>query len=176
MGHEFIKKTFGVSPKIGWDIDTFGHSDTNTRLFAQMGFDALFFSRMDDPEKTERSNKKSMNFLWRPSSQNFGNQYQILTSVFQDDYCSPKGFLVGDNYATGDYFEADQNLTSFQANDLMNDLIKYIHNVHDKRLGNEILLPWGCDFTYMSAIAEYNNLDRVIQYVNSKNTYNITLK
>lgn len=141
-----------------------------------MGFDALFFSRLDDPEKTERGKKKSMNYLWRPSSQNFGNQYQILTSVFQDDYCAPKGFLVGDNYATGDYFETDKNLTSFQANDLMNDLINYIHFVHDKRLGNEILLPWGCDFNYMSANAEYNNLERVIDYVNSKNTYNITLK
>jgi alpha-mannosidase len=52
IGHEFIKKTFGVAPKIGWDIDTFGHSDTNTRLFAQMGFEALFFSRLDEPEKS----------------------------------------------------------------------------------------------------------------------------
>ena len=34
IGHEFIKDTFGVYPKIGWDIDTFGHSDANTRLFA----------------------------------------------------------------------------------------------------------------------------------------------
>ena len=34
IGHEFIKNTFGVAPKIGWDIDTFGHSDTNTKLFA----------------------------------------------------------------------------------------------------------------------------------------------
>jgi alpha-amylase/alpha-mannosidase (GH57 family) len=27
IGHEFIKKTFGVYPKVGWNVDTFGHSD-----------------------------------------------------------------------------------------------------------------------------------------------------
>jgi len=75
IGHEFIKKTFNVTPKIGWDIDTFGHSDTNTRLFAQMGFEAMFFSRLDQPEKASRSKSKAMNYLWRPSSNNFGNQY-----------------------------------------------------------------------------------------------------
>jgi hypothetical protein len=99
-----------------------------------------------------------------------------MTSVFVEDYCSPKGFLVGDNYATGDYFEPDKNLTSFQANDLMNDLVKFIHRVHEGRLGSHVLLPWGCDFSYLSANAEYQNLDRVVDYVNSKNIYNVTLK
>jgi alpha-mannosidase len=47
IGHEFLNKEFGVTPKIGWDLDTFGHSDTNTRLFAEMGFDAMFFSRIE---------------------------------------------------------------------------------------------------------------------------------
>lgn len=47
LGHEFIKKTFGVYPKIGWNVDVFGHSDSSVRLMSQMGFEALFFSRLD---------------------------------------------------------------------------------------------------------------------------------
>jgi len=50
-GHEFLLKTFGIKPTIGWDIDTFGHSAANTRLYAELGFDAIFFSRMDGHEK-----------------------------------------------------------------------------------------------------------------------------
>lgn len=73
IGHEFIKKTFGVYPKIGWNVDVFGHSDANVRLMAQMGFEALFFSRLDQAEKGYRQKKRAMNFLWRPSSSNFGN-------------------------------------------------------------------------------------------------------
>jgi hypothetical protein len=47
LGHEWLDQEFGVRPTIGWDLDTFGHSDTNTRLYAEMGFDAMFFSRLD---------------------------------------------------------------------------------------------------------------------------------
>lgn len=47
LGHEFILKEFGIKPRIGWQIDTFGHSNTNVRFFAEMGFDALFFARLD---------------------------------------------------------------------------------------------------------------------------------
>ena len=44
VGHEFILNTFGVKPRIGWQIDPFGHSNANARLYAEMGFDALFFA------------------------------------------------------------------------------------------------------------------------------------
>jgi hypothetical protein len=76
-----------------------------------------------------------MNYLWRPSSSNFGMQFQVLTDVFVDDYCHPRGFLVGDNYATGDYIETDKTLTSYQAQNLMYDLITFIHEQHENRLG-----------------------------------------
>ena len=75
IGHEFLSKEFGVNTRIGWDLDTFGHSDTNTRLFAEMGFDAMFFSRIDFQERKEWSEKESrhMKYLWRPSSKHFGD-------------------------------------------------------------------------------------------------------
>jgi alpha-mannosidase len=77
LGHEFLDKEFGVKPEIGWDIDTFGHSDTNTRLFAEMGFDAMFFSRLDHNDKDWRGDKKekALTFLWRPSTNHFGKQH-----------------------------------------------------------------------------------------------------
>jgi lysosomal alpha-mannosidase len=46
-GHQFLLKEFGVKPRIGWHIDPFGHSNANPRLFADMGFDAWFFARID---------------------------------------------------------------------------------------------------------------------------------
>jgi len=44
-GHNFLKKEFGVIPKVGWMIDAFGHSSANARLFADFGFDIMFVAR-----------------------------------------------------------------------------------------------------------------------------------
>ena len=46
-GHDFAAKELGVIPRIGWQIDPFGHSAANARLFSDMGFDAFFFARTD---------------------------------------------------------------------------------------------------------------------------------
>lgn len=54
VGHAFIKREFGIIPKIAWHCDPFGHSATTPELFAKMGFEALFFARIDDDEKKWR--------------------------------------------------------------------------------------------------------------------------
>lgn len=47
-GHQFLFREFdGYTPTVGWHIDPFGHSTANPRLFADMGFDAWFFARLD---------------------------------------------------------------------------------------------------------------------------------
>lgn len=46
-GHKFLWEEFQVRPKVGWHVDPFGHSNTNARLFAEMGFDAYFIARLD---------------------------------------------------------------------------------------------------------------------------------
>ena len=51
LGHQFLLEEFGIKPRIGWSIDPFGHSNTNVRLFAEMGFDAWFFARLDYQDK-----------------------------------------------------------------------------------------------------------------------------
>lgn len=56
-GHEFLEKEFGITPKIAWHCDPFGHSSVTPELFAQMGYQALFFSRVNDEEKLYRKQK-----------------------------------------------------------------------------------------------------------------------
>ena len=50
LGHQYILSEFGESanPTIGWQVDPFGHSATQAALLsAEVGFDALFFGRID---------------------------------------------------------------------------------------------------------------------------------
>ena len=48
QGHAWLKKEFDYIPKVGWMIDSFGHSSANAALFADFGFDALFMGRADE--------------------------------------------------------------------------------------------------------------------------------
>lgn len=42
LGHKFIKQQFNVTPRIGWQIDRFGHSvGGKGQIFSSLGF--VFF-------------------------------------------------------------------------------------------------------------------------------------
>ena len=44
----FLNETFSYRPRVGWQIDPFGHSSTQASLLAgYLGFDGLFFGRSD---------------------------------------------------------------------------------------------------------------------------------
>jgi hypothetical protein len=48
VGHQFLNRTFGVTPRIGWQVDPFGHSATQASLMTGiLGFDAIYFGRAD---------------------------------------------------------------------------------------------------------------------------------
>ncbi len=53
-GHRFLNATFGHTPRVGWQIDPFGHSATHASLLSgALGFDALFFGRAGKSAKTD---------------------------------------------------------------------------------------------------------------------------
>jgi len=69
LGHQFILQEFGVLPKVGWQIDPFGHSATQAALLsASVGFEALFFGRMDhqdhDARMADKVRKKQCEWSW----------------------------------------------------------------------------------------------------------------
>ena len=51
MGFHFLKEELDVVPRIGWALDTFGHSNTHAKILAELGMDALFFARLDYRDK-----------------------------------------------------------------------------------------------------------------------------
>ena len=67
MGHDFLERELNIKPpKIAWQVDAFGHSASSNRLFAEMGYEAIFFSRMNETLKGELRKKKQMQFIWSP--------------------------------------------------------------------------------------------------------------
>lgn len=113
IGHEFIFKNFGKKPTVGWQLDPFGHSNTNARFFSEMGFDSVFFARGDFGDKNKRLNDLEMEWVWRPNSKSLGNDIQLFTHYLYDHYCYPSGFwfdvFVNDEDVITDTTSQDYN-------------------------------------------------------------------
>lgn len=82
IGHQFLWNEFKFAPKVGWMIDAFGHTETNAALYADFGFEALFFTRISGDLREQYKKEKKLHFLWTPFSQNYGTEKQILTHVY----------------------------------------------------------------------------------------------
>ena len=72
-GHAFILQELGEeiasNIKIGWQLDDFGHSNSNAKLLAQMGYEALFFARIHYQDHRMRAANQELEFIWQPDGQ-----------------------------------------------------------------------------------------------------------
>ncbi|GAU38122.1 hypothetical protein TSUD_318090 [Trifolium subterraneum] len=99
LGHRFIKDEFGITPRIGWQIDPFGHSAVQAYLLgAEVGFDSLFFGRIDYQDRAKRKGEKSLEVVWQ-GSKTFGSSAQIFSDAFPENYEPPSNF----------YYEVDSD-------------------------------------------------------------------
>lgn len=92
-GFRRLNDTFGTcaTPKIGWQIDPFGHSRELASMMSQFGFDGLFFGRIDYQDKIKRMAEKTGEMIWR-GSPNLGKKSDLFTGVLYNQYQAPSGF------------------------------------------------------------------------------------
>lgn len=55
-------------PKVGWQIDPFGHSREHGSILSQLGFDGVFLGRLDYRDKENRRKEKTLDFIWQTSA------------------------------------------------------------------------------------------------------------
>jgi hypothetical protein len=154
-GHDWIEERFGKQPRIGWQIDPFGHSNTNARIFAEMGFDALFFARLDYQEKEKRKEDRELEWVWRPYSDSLGNQTQIFTHVLYNHYSSPDNLDFDVIDGNMHPWINDKNSEDFSAETLAGVLIPQLEDRAKHYLTTDIMLLFGGDFEYMNAAYNY---------------------
>lgn len=69
-GLRLVNDTIGKCgiPRVGWQIDPFGHSKEQANIFAQLGYDGVIFARLDYNDKEKRRLEKSLDFAWQGSA------------------------------------------------------------------------------------------------------------
>ncbi|XP_074275155.1 putative alpha-mannosidase At5g13980 [Silene latifolia] len=166
LGHQFLKKEFGVIPRIGWQIDPFGHSAVQAYLLgAEVGFDSLFFARIDYQDREKRMNDKSLEVVWQ-GSESLGSSAQIFTGAFwKGNYEPPTGFYFEVN-DDSPIVQDDPDLFDYNVQQRVNDFVDVALSQANVTRTNHIMWTMGTDFKYQYAHTWFRQMDKFIHYVN----------
>ncbi|XP_043950322.1 lysosomal alpha-mannosidase-like [Drosophila biarmipes] len=175
VGLKFLSETFGACarPRVGWQIDTFGHSREQAAIFAHMGYDGQFFSRMDHNDKDTRMSNSTMEMIWKASESMSG--VNLFSGMLYNFYSDTPGFCFDILCTDEPIIDSDSEENNVK--DRVDDFIAYARNMSEVYTTNHIMVPMGGDFQYEDAKVNYKNMDKLIKYINERqasgSNYNI---
>ncbi|XP_055295901.1 lysosomal alpha-mannosidase-like isoform X2 [Sitodiplosis mosellana] len=163
-----LNDTFGECgrPKIGWQIDPFGHSRELASLLAQMGYDGLFLGRIDYQDKVNRFTNREAEMVWH-ASDSLGEKADLFTGVLYNTYSPPPGFCF-DILCADEPIIDDKSSPEYNVDRKVADLLEYFKNALGAYRTNNVLITMGDDFNYQHAPAWFNNLDKIILNINQR--------
>ncbi|GAB5356636.1 hypothetical protein AAMO2058_000306400 [Amorphochlora amoebiformis] len=174
-GHQFLVKEFGkvANPKGTWQIDPFGHSNTQAWLLsAEAGMGSLFWGRMDYLDAEKRIKNSGLEWIWR-GSQSLGKSADtFIGELFGTNgnlgYGCPMGFD-----GTSQQIQDDPTRHDYNVDEQIERFIGFVKNQSASTKTNHIMWACGSDFNYQNAAHWYHNLDKLIHYANLNGTVNV---
>ncbi|XP_076458768.1 lysosomal alpha-mannosidase-like [Babylonia areolata] len=169
LGFEYLRENFGTcgKPRVGWQIDPFGHSREQASIFARFGFDSLFFGRLDYQDKENRENHRTMEMIWRGSPDNLGEAADLFTGALPNGYNPPDGFCF-DIFCGEVPIVDDTRLHDVNVKEKVDSFLKEMATQAKHYSTNHLITTMGSDFQYQAAHNWYLNLDKLIKYVNAR--------
>ena len=157
IGHTWLMRTFGVKPRIGWQLDPFGHSDATPSIFAALGYDALVINRIHSRKKSIFKSEKGMEFMWRGAKLDVAKS-EIFTHVLYQHYASPKDFDFESKGVRG------VTVPRRRAQKLVKEMQKRAaaYRTHN------VLMMFGDDFRFQQAEKQFVNIEKLMRYINEK--------
>ncbi|KAH7644224.1 lysosomal alpha-mannosidase-like protein 2 [Dermatophagoides farinae] len=169
-----LNDTFGKCgrPRVTWQIDPFGHSREMASLYAQMGYDAMYFAREDYQDRRYRQYHHTLEHVWQ-GSDDLGNRSDIFTGMMQMGYGPPNGLdwdLVG---GENDPIVDNKNSEEYNVPEIVEKFQKLARKYSYYYATNHIMFPMGTDFNYQSAHQWYKNMDKLIDAINGDQKSNV---
>ena len=181
LGHDFLRRTFGYVPTVGWQLDPFGHSSSQASLMTRaMGFDALYFGRIDYQDLERRRATKDCEGLWNTApaaglaarlgpglggadgNQEDRSVFWGLTGSYRGQYGPPDGVCFDPTNCSPDEYVP---LTEMNRTGLASFVEKFLMALRaqsDQTQGDHIMVTMGEDFRYQKASVNFSNLDLLL--------------
>lgn len=133
-----------------------------------MGFEGLFFGRLDYNDKSKRANEKNLEMIWR-GSDDLKESSDLFTGVLPNGYNPPNSFCFDDTCGDEPIVE-DKASTEYNVERRVDEYIKAINDQAQMYKTNDLIHTMGSDFQYQNALTWYINLDRLIKHVHERNS------
>ncbi|WOL03753.1 putative alpha-mannosidase [Canna indica] len=173
LGHQFLKEEFGFLPRIGWQIDPFGHSAVQAYLLgSEVGFDALYFSRIDYQDRQKRKDTKTLEVVWQ-GSRTLGSSAEIFTGIFPENYEPPPGDFYFEVNDKSPVIQDDPLLFDYNVQQRVDDFVAAALAQANITRTNHIMFTMGTDFKYQYANSWFRQMDKFIHYVNKDGRINV---
>ncbi|TNV84420.1 hypothetical protein FGO68_gene5674 [Halteria grandinella] len=175
VGHEWLKDNLGVTPRIAWHCDSFGHSSAMNEIFQLMGYQSLYFGRMDDLERDIRIQNQTMDFIWQPVFEGKNGPIKsklkgLHTHLMYNTYTVPCGVPMTNYW---NKFDAQELRADFMKDLATNETFakEYIQCMNEMALAyqtDNVLVTWGYDFAYFDAKNTFGLITDIMAFLSKR--------
>ncbi|EFC44042.1 predicted protein [Naegleria gruberi] len=174
-GHQFVneylnEREFNFLPTNAFRIDPFGSTSTMTRLYKESGLIDQIVMRTPHSLQQKLRYEKKLAFFWKQTDGTVSYSqildYQYCISLFFDDSSQ---FSIAPPEISAQMLHEQIVKYSLGFRNV-SESRKWKENgefVEEIRMGSQdILIPAGCDFTFMDASIRFRRIENAMQYIN----------
>lgn len=175
-GIKFFSDNFGKCgrPRVSWQIDPFGHSQEQANIFAKMGFDGLFFGRLDYADKEKRMKDKTMEMIWKGDPDDKSTSSDLFTGALFHAYSPPPGFCF--DSLCKDVLMDDPRIEDYNMDKKVAEFVNYTYFQSNSYATDNVIMTMGEDFNYQNANMWFKNMDKLKNFLNNnKDKYKINV-
>ena len=177
-GHQYLLRSLGTAarPRGTWQIDPFGHSQTQAWLLsAEAGMSSLFWGRTDYQDAARRYAESRLEWIWE-GSRSRGSRARTFAGELY-------GTNVGGGYSSWVSFDSNDARTynfvqdnperhDYNVDKWVEKIVRAARQQASQTKTEHQLWAVGGDFAYMNADSWYKNLDKLVHYGNLNGSVN----
>lgn len=169
-GLDWLEKTFGVRPRVGWQIDPFGNSPVTPSILSILGYEGIVLSRIGTTNDFDLENSENSEFIWEGAQLDAkGDGKPILAHhLVRSSYSAPIEFKYQPRpFPFWDHPQVRcSNIQELETNyrDCINFYYKTVLKPSlDGHRHNKVLSVFGSDFAYYDATYNFNYIDKLME-------------